>query len=141
MASAAAPEMVLKRTPSVAIRACVLTSTRSCLPSIKRRFRPGRKGLRATRGRAVKISARWAAHTQHHFEIHLLRSGQILASLRLPGSSPAPRRGVCPSWGKSVIAPLVYSPMTSHLLYRLRVFDDNVAEVLFFFENLLQKRL
>jgi hypothetical protein len=91
MASAAAPEMVLKRTPSVATSARVLTNTRSCLPSIKRRFRPGRKGLRATYERAVKISARWAAHTQHHFEIHLLQSGQILASLRLPSSSTGPQ--------------------------------------------------
>jgi hypothetical protein len=35
LASAAAPEMVLKRTPSVTISACVLTNTRSCLPFIK----------------------------------------------------------------------------------------------------------
>jgi hypothetical protein len=101
-----APEIVLKRTPSVITSACVLTNTRSCLPSIKacglNQIKEGSELPSHESGENLCVRALSDLYSPCHFKTHhplFWTDLSFLEVTKLKYWSPAPRRGVCPSWG------------------------------------------
>jgi hypothetical protein len=102
-----APEIVLKRTPSVTISACVLTNTRSYLPSIKacglNQIKEGSELPSHESGENLCVRALSNLYSPRHFETHhplFWTDLSFLEVTKLKYWSPAPRRGVCPRWGR-----------------------------------------
>jgi hypothetical protein len=110
-----APEMVLKRTPSVTTSACVLTNTRSCLPSIKacglNQIKEGSELPSYESGENLCVRALSDLYSPRYFETHhplFWTDLSFLKVTKLKYWSPAPRRGVCPSWGCLSIFDYIY---------------------------------